>query len=433
MAWRRLASYYSNTARFELSRAAATQAFRYADRLGENEKQLTIAAYYTNGPEHDEEKALAAYEALIARDSLNSTALNNASVLLGRRRETEKSLEYYMRSARLPGRTPLSFQNAAGMAIHMGRWELVDSLQRESERAYPANPLTLVAPSRVAASRGDFDRAAQLSAEVVPRIAASRSTLIGQRNFDAQLALTRGKVRESLGHRAEQRQMQAQAGLRQAALNSGLDSVQVTALVLEDPARARSLLDRTLKRAPIDSIPYLDRNYEVLLAVAAQIGDTAHAREWYVEGRKSWEAFGNSIDRAAIQASNDAMMAMAFGRYADALVALQEADRLKHPRYDILAANTFHILDRLKMTDSAIAAGEKYITMNHFLRLSQDAFYLGPIRQRLGELYEGKGDFDKALTQYQAFVELWKDADPELQARVRDVRSRVERIQRRRG
>jgi len=127
------------------------------------------------------------------------------------------------------------------------------------------------------------------------------------------------------------------------------------------------------------------------------------------------------------------MLAMAFGRYADALAALRESDRLKNPRYDILAANTFHILDRLKMTDSAIAAGEKYITMNHFQRLSQDALYLGPIRQRLGELYEGKGEFDKALTHYQAFVELWKDADPELQPRVRDVRGRIERLQRRRG
>jgi hypothetical protein len=63
--------------------------------------------------------------------------------------------------------------------------------------------------------------------------------------------------------------------------------------------------------------------------------------------------------------------------------------------------------------------------------LDQD--FRAGILQRLGEMYEAKGDFDKTLTHYQAFVELWKDADPELQPRVRDVRGRIERLQRRRG
>jgi hypothetical protein len=53
--------------------------------------------------------------------------------------------------------------------------------------------------------------------------------------------------------------------------------------------------------------------------------------------------------------------------------------------------------------------------------------------QRLGEMYEAKGAVDEALTHYGAFVELWKNADAELQPRVRDVRGRIERLQRRRG
>jgi hypothetical protein len=48
-------------------------------------------------------------------------------------------------------------------------------------------------------------------------------------------------------------------------------------------------------------------------------------------------------------------------------------------------------------------------------------------------MYEAKGNIDKALTHYSAFVDLWKNADPELQPRVRDVRGRIERLQRRRG
>jgi len=433
MAWRRLASYYNNTQQFEQARDAATRAFRFSDRLGENERQLTIAAYYSYGPEKDEEKALAAYEALISRDPLNSVALNNASVMLGRRREHEKALGYYMRSASLPGRTPLSFVNALGTATRLGRWELYDSLHREFARAYPTNPQVLVGPTRIAAVRGEHDRAAQLSAEVLPRVASSRTTLTTLRGLDAELALARGKVRESLKHRAELRGLQVQSGFTTAPLYAALDSVSAIAVILEDPARARALLARALQRTPIDSIPYLDRDYDILIAVAAELGDTTRAREWHAEGRKSWEADGRAIFRPAWEAYEDAMLAVAYGRYADALVSIQQSDRLKHPRTDLLGAVTFVVLDRLQLADSAIAAGEQYLAGTHPLRLSQDALYLAGIRQRLGEMYEAKGDFDKALIHYQAFVELWKDADAELQPRVHDVRARVERIRRRRG
>ena len=77
--------------------------------------------------------------------------------------------------------------------------------------------------------------------------------------------------------------------------------------------------------------------------------------------------------------------------------------------------------------------GESYLAGTHPARLGQDALFLASIRQRLGEMYEAKGEINKALTHYQAFVDLWKDADPELQSRVRDVRGRIERLQRRRG
>jgi hypothetical protein len=40
-------------------------------------------------------------------------------------------------------------------------------------------------------------------------------------------------------------------------------------------------------------------------------------------------------------------------------------------------------------------------------------------------LYEAKGDPAKAAESYRGFIELWKNADPELQPRVADARRRV--------
>ena len=53
--------------------------------------------------------------------------------------------------------------------------------------------------------------------------------------------------------------------------------------------------------------------------------------------------------------------------------------------------------------------------------------------KRLGELYEAKGDRAKAESHYVRFIELWKDADPELQPRVHEVRERLVRLRRQQG
>lgn len=61
-------------------------------------------------------------------------------------------------------------------------------------------------------------------------------------------------------------------------------------------------------------------------------------------------------------------------------------------------------------------------------RLSQDAQDLAGVYKRLGELYEAKGDRAKAESYLSKFVELWKDADPGLQPKVKDAKDRLARL-----
>lgn len=56
------------------------------------------------------------------------------------------------------------------------------------------------------------------------------------------------------------------------------------------------------------------------------------------------------------------------------------------------------------------------------------AQYTGGAYKRLGELYEAKGDRENAATYYAKFIELWKNADPELQPKVAEVRKRLARL-----
>ncbi len=75
-------------------------------------------------------------------------------------------------------------------------------------------------------------------------------------------------------------------------------------------------------------------------------------------------------------------------------------------------------------TDSAIAVYEAYVARPMLYRGRLDAFYLGPVYERLGELYvergdDERGDEERAAEYYARLLELWEDADPALQPRLR--------------
>jgi tetratricopeptide (TPR) repeat protein len=121
---------------------------------------------------------------------------------------------------------------------------------------------------------------------------------------------------------------------------------------------------------------------------------------------------------------------LATGRNEQALAKIGESDRLLHPCTECIAGLQFIIDDKLGRADSALAVGERFLKINRGAAswISNEATFRAPILQRLGELYEAKGQSDKALQHYQEFVDLWKTADPELQPRVRDVKSRIDRL-----
>ena len=53
--------------------------------------------------------------------------------------------------------------------------------------------------------------------------------------------------------------------------------------------------------------------------------------------------------------------------------------------------------------------------------------------ERLGQLYDEQGDLENAAKYYAQFVELWAEADPELQPRVEAAQKRLDEIFAQRG
>jgi tetratricopeptide (TPR) repeat protein len=82
--------------------------------------------------------------------------------------------------------------------------------------------------------------------------------------------------------------------------------------------------------------------------------------------------------------------------------------------------------------DQAIATFERYLASPANQRWSNtDPIYLAGIYKRLGELYEEKNDLAKAASYYAKFIDLWTDADPELQPRVAEAKARLARVRKR--
>ncbi len=85
--------------------------------------------------------------------------------------------------------------------------------------------------------------------------------------------------------------------------------------------------------------------------------------------------------------------------------------------------------DLASQANSAVAVYEQYVTQPDIGRslitlgvYFNDPFWLPLVSERLASLHAERDDADKAIYYYGKLVDLWKDADPELQPRVEAAR-----------
>ncbi|MBK9066023.1 MAG: tetratricopeptide repeat protein [Gemmatimonadetes bacterium] len=117
-------------------------------------------------------------------------------------------------------------------------------------------------------------------------------------------------------------------------------------------------------------------------------------------------------------------LALAEGRAQDAVAAFT-AGRLVDGCPDCGNWEEGLAFERANQPDSALAAYQRAVAIGSTRKPNGDIWGLGPSLQRLGELYESRGDTARALEAYSRLLELWKDADPVLQPAVTAVRARM--------
>jgi hypothetical protein len=171
----------------------------------------------------------------------------------------------------------------------------------------------------------------------------------------------------------------------------------------------------------------LGRNADLLAAA----GDTAR-------GRALLDSFGTTgalLEGQRRFETVQARLLFAQGRTTNAITSLRATVAAPEVGFDCTNCDVIalaEILDAAGQADSAIARYQDIVQNRAIFPPFRSimALYVPRSHERVGQLYDELGDTTNAVAHHQAFVDLWQDADPELQPRVQAAREAIARLSR---
>ncbi len=403
--------------------AALTRGFQHRDRLPERERANVEGAYYWLVA-LDRRQAIPALRRAVELDSTNIDAVNNLAIVLTDIRnydEAERMSQLAIRGE--PGNGTLR-GNLATLYTRMGRHADFDSVMTGIEQDSIPYPTGTIRFTELL-TRHDYDGAEQLARDLA-NTAPPRIRVNAQDGVINMLVL-RGRLREA--ERMYPQMIEARARVRADTVSpyrQAFFRAMVDGSLRGNTARAIAALDSTWRAYPARSEP-VERDQSMFLAYAySALGDGGKARAVVNQYAARLDTLGRRQqyvwltrergDIASVEGQHDS--AVAYARQGDF-----EADGL--PTSNGTVFTPLYIgraFDQAGRADSARKYLTEYVEMAGNGRYQADPFNIPRTLFRLGQLYQDAGDRARALDYYGRFVDLWKNADPELQPRVAEAR-----------
>ena len=424
MAYRLLASYAENAGNTARADWAAIRAFKYREKLPDGLQQMVEARYYTLPTGYDSKRGIATYNKVLAGFPRAGAALNNLALEYLRDREFDRSIEAFEKDVTTTSDSTSSFgaHNIVGAYWAAGRRQ--EARKYISDRLSKWQPTSATLPytmARVLSADFKIDSAVMtleqsMKSGTGPQHGNNRASML------AILFTTEGRLNSAAAMYGEFRPP--------AEDTVGILGRTPIVLAAQDwlrdrPDSVRHRLDAiTAARPPGSANPY-EYPWLDLATQYARAAAPGRAKTFLAGFERSATPAMQDFSRQDLETAHG-WIAVAERRYDDAVRAFRSAD----VGGCIVCAlpPLAHAYDLAGKPDSAIAVFERYLAANDADRVFTDQEYLAGTYKRLGELYEAKGDKQRAARNYAKFVDLWKNADPDLQPRVADVRKRLARL-----
>ena len=402
---------------------ALEKAFEYRDRLTERERLHTEAIYYRMIP-RDYQASITAYERLIELDPNDDWALNNIAVVYSDLGDFALAEDYYERASAADSTSVLSVRNAAVAEMNQGKLDEAEKTLDEIYRKFPDDRGSAGLHVGLEANRGDY-AAALAAAQRFDELPADPVTMMSKTSWLAAVAATQGRLADAEALALESARHHQASGRSSPMLSMASDLVWLDLLVRQDTARAEERLAAYMQSDGFDQSDPLNRPYGQVLDFLSQTGRRAEVESLIAEFESEVpEEYRQDLEDDYL--SWEGALLAREGRYEEAIATLRQRENRNCTlcRYQPLA----RIYDQAGVPDSAIAYYEGYVNAPGAFRLFWDDSNLGPTLERLAVLYDEAGDLENAALYYARFVELWKDADAELQPRVQAAQTRLNEI-----
>ena len=433
MAYRALAALSYNLGKPAEGHRYAELAYRYADRLSDRERYLASAGFHASRGWADSTAYY--YRLLLERWPDSNTYLNNLGDIYERMGRYQEALELYRRATEASPAHVTGYLNLASAARTLGLHATADSALEEMSQRAPVGRLHGLTDASNAMYAGDLARLDSIARAWARQ--ADPEARAGGREVLASLAGMRGRTALALA-------LADSAATRYLEVGSPTWATSVMHLIVNtalatEPRAAEPLLERwlpvfrsaeSLRASP----PFYHFALGIFATGYAAMGETGRAYALLAQ-MDSLVAAGD-FRPSGIGEHVRALLALREGQPAEALTYLERARiadfGLVRDHSRLLLADTHAALGQLP---EAVA---RYDTVSGTLGLNfMDTRAHPPFQpvahERAGQVYLALGDTTAALRHLGAFIELWAEADPELQPRVQAARQTIEEILARRG
>src|SRR5262245_11385942 len=395
MAYARLGTVYSNLNQTELSEQNRKKAFDLRGRASERENLYITAHYYADSGQI--EKGNTAYELYRQTYPRDVTPYINLSVTYGNLGEFEKVLPLSQEATKLDPDEVRGYEHTCAAYLGLSR---IDEAKAVAKAGLARNPdfsdLHDVLFT-IATLQGDASAMEKERAELRRR----PDMEMGVAWRDARLAASRGQARQARELIEKARQMALRLELKESVVAAQNQEAATDALL------GYSALAIGKARAALSN----SQDYENKLVAA---GTLAFAGENNLSRQTAQEVAKSRPDDTFVQAVFAplvlAQVALNSGNAAKALQLLSSAEPYGKATTDVLYIRG---LAYLKLSQGVDAARQFQKVLS--LRPTFPADPILSVSQLgLARAYVLQGDKQKALTAYQDFLALWKDADSEV-------------------